>query len=170
MSGLWTAHVNNKDVEFHALTLIDPFASWIEIAPTKTKKTPCTRDLISNHWFRQHPRPSRFVFDQGSEFDNSWSCASLRRWCTKPEPIAVKNPRANAVVEHLHKIMADMLRAQLTHHHENDDPTSDMLQTAAHGVRSTVHGTTGHTPGQLIHNKDMMLRTHVEADLELARQ
>ena len=66
--------------------------------------------------------------------------------------------------------MADVLRAQLAHRHENDDPISDMLQAAACGVRSTVHGTTGHTPGQLICNEDMTLCTHMEADLELVRQ
>ena len=71
------------------------------------------------------------------------------------------------MVKRLHKIMADMLRAQLTCHHENDDPVSDMLQAAACGVRSTAHGTTGCAPGQLVCDKDMTLRTHVEADLEL---
>ena len=74
------------------------------------------------------------------------------------------------MVERLHKIVADVSRAQLACHHKNDDPISDMLQAAAHGVRSTVHGTTGRTPGQLACNKDVTLRTHVEADLELVRQ
>ena len=63
-----------------------------------------------------------------------------------------------------------MLRAQLACRHENDDPISDMLQAAACGIRSTVHGMTGCIPGQLICNKDMTLHTHMEADLELVRQ
>ena len=92
LSGPWTAHANDKDTEFHALTLVDPFASWAEIAPVKTKKAPCIRDLILNHWFRRCPRPSRFIFDQGSEFANSWVCTLLRQWCAKLEPTTVKNP------------------------------------------------------------------------------
>ena len=91
----------------------------------------------------------------------------MRRWRTKPEPITVKNPRANAVVEHPHEIMADMLQAQLACRHENDDPISDMLQAAACGVRSTAHGTTGHAPGQLAHDEDVMLCAHMAAGLEL---
>ena len=66
--------------------------------------------------------------------------------------------------------MADVLRAQLACCHENDDPISDVLQAAACGIRSTVHGMTGCTPGQLVCDKDMTLCTRVEADLELVRQ
>ena len=157
LSGPWTAHANDKDTEFHALTLIDPFASWAETVPAKTKKAPCIRDLILNHWFRQHPRPSRFIFDQGSEFDNSWSHTLLRQWHMKPEPMMVKNPQANAVVERPHKIVADVLHVQLTCCHQHDDPVSDLLQAAAHGICATSHGATGHSPGHFICNKCMTL-------------
>jgi len=51
-SGPWMAHVNDGDTEFHALTLVDPFASWVETVPVKTKKAPHIRDLVLNHWFR----------------------------------------------------------------------------------------------------------------------
>ena len=59
---------------------------------------------------------------------------------------------------------------QLTRRHEHDDPVSDMLQAAAYGIHATVHGTTGYAPSQLVYNKDMILRSHIEADMELVRQ
>ena len=40
LSGPWTAQINGKDLEFHALTMIDPFTSWPEIIPIYTKEAP----------------------------------------------------------------------------------------------------------------------------------
>ena len=45
-----------------------------------------------------------------------------------------------------------------------------MLQASAYGIRATVHGTTQHTPGQLIFNKDMILRTTMAVNYEEVRQ
>jgi uncharacterized protein YehS (DUF1456 family) len=45
-----------------------------------------------------------------------------------------------------------------------------MLAAAAYGNRATVHRTTMCTPGQLVFNKDMILRTHMKANIELIRQ
>ena len=66
--------------------------------------------------------------------------------------------------------MGDMLRCQLVKKYPTDDPINDILSAAAYGVRATVHGTTLYTPGQIIFNKDMVLRTHIEADMELIRR
>jgi len=81
----------------------------------------------------------------------------------------VKNPTANAIVEGLHCIMGDMLHVQIASKHEHDDPIQDYLSAAAYayGIRATVHGTTLHSPGQLVFNKDMILRSHVETNVEL---
>jgi hypothetical protein len=90
-------------------------------------------------------------------------------WNIKAESIAVKNPRANEIVERLHELLADMLRCQLSKRHQHDQPVADMLSVAAYGVRATVHGTTQYTPGQLVFSKDMILQTHIEADFEMVR-
>jgi hypothetical protein len=95
--------------------------------------------------------------------------ALCARWHIKPEPITVKNPRANAIVERLHKVMGDMLKCQLAKRHDNDDPVADLLSAAAYGIRNTIHGTTQYTPGQLVFSKDMILRTHMEADMDMVR-
>jgi transposase InsO family protein len=169
LSGPWTATINGKELEFHALTMIDPFTSWPEIVPIYTKQAPYIRDFILQQWLRRYPRPSRIIFDQGTEFDNAWLYALCKRWNIKPEPITVKNPRANAIIERLHRTLGDMLRCQLVKRHDNDDPVSDLLSAAAYAIRATIHGTTHYTPGQLVFSKDMILRTHIQADMELVR-
>jgi hypothetical protein len=45
-----------------------------------------------------------------------------------------------------------------------------MLSAVAYGVRASVHGTTQYTPAQLTFRKDMVLRTNIEANMELIRQ
>ena len=169
LSGPWKATINEKEVDFHALTMIDPFTSWPEIIPVYTKQAPYIRDSILQQWLRRYPRPSRIIFDQGTEFDNAWLYALCKRWNIKPEPITVKNPRANAIIERLHRTLGDMLRCQLVRKHDNDDPISDLLSAAAYAIRATIHGTTRYTPGQLVFSKDMILRTHIQADMELVR-
>ena len=46
----------------------------------------------------------------------------------------------------------------------------DLTSAAAYALRATVHGVTKYTPAQLVYNKDMILRTKMEAKVELVRQ
>jgi hypothetical protein len=73
------------------------------------------------------------------------------------------------VLERLHLLMGNMLRVQLVRSNPHVDPVKDMLAAAAYAIRSTVHGTTRNTPGQLVFNKDLLLRTTVLADMETVR-
>jgi len=86
---------------------------------------------VEQEWFRRHPRPSRVIFDQGGEFNNHVFHGLRIKWFIRPVPIAAKNPRANAVVERMHRVLGDMLRAQLVKHHEKDDPIKDFASASA---------------------------------------
>ena len=99
LSGPWKAKINHNIVNFFALTMIDVFTSWVEIIPIHVKTGQNIRDLIEQKWLRRYPRPSRIIFDAGSEFDNQWFYVLMRKWHIKPEPITIKNPRANAIIE-----------------------------------------------------------------------
>ena len=70
----------------------------------------------------------------------------------------------------MHKVLADMLRVQLAMTHPKDDPIKDLTSAAAYAIRATVHGVTQFTPAQVVFSKDMILRTHIEANVELVRQ
>jgi len=110
------------------------------------------------------------VFDQGGEFDNHVFGGLCTKWFIRPVPITAKNPRANAIVERMQRGLGDMLRVQLVKYHEKDDPIKDLTSAAAYAMRATVHGVTKHTPSQLVFAKDMILRTTMESNVELARQ
>ena len=170
LSGPWKATIDGKEVYFHTLTAVDPFTGWPEITAITNKTAQSTMDHFEQEWLRRYPRPSRVIFDEGSEFKNRWLYQLATKWFFKPEPVTVMNPRANAIVERMHRVMGDMLRVQLVTHHTNDNPLQDLLSAVAYGIRATVHGTTLFTPGQLVFSKDMIMRTRIDADYELVRR
>jgi len=170
LSGPWKTTINGKEVHFHALTAIDPFTSWIEIIPVLSKTGPHITSLFEQEWLRRYPRPGRVIYDQGSEFQNEDFYKLCAKWNLLLEPITTANPQANSIVERVHRIMGDMIRVQLTQQHEHDDPIRDIFTAAAYGIRATVHGTTLFTPGQIVFNKDMILRTNILVNTELIRQ
>jgi hypothetical protein len=50
LSGLWKAKIDKQDVSFHALTIIDPFTSSVEIVPVLSKKKNHICDLFEQEW------------------------------------------------------------------------------------------------------------------------
>ena len=46
----------------------------------------------------------------------------------------------------------------------------DLLSAAVYALHATVHGVTQYTPAQLVFSKAMILRTNVEANVELVCQ
>jgi RNase H-like domain found in reverse transcriptase/Integrase zinc binding domain len=157
LSGPWKAVIDNKEVIFHTFTIIDVFTGWVEIIPILTKKSEVISDLFVQEWLRRYPRPSRVIFDSGGEFDCSSFHTVCKMWYIKPEPITVKNPRANAIVERMHRVLGDMIRVQLASKHAKDDPVTDLTSAAAYAIRATVHGVTKYTPAQLVYSRDMIL-------------
>lgn len=170
LAGPWEATVNNKKMQFHTFTIIDVFTGWVEIIPIDNKEMGTICDLLVQEWLRRYPRPSRVIFDQGKEFDNKIFRGVCTQWYIKPEPITVRNPRANAIVERMHRVLGDMLRVQLTTRHDREDVVTELTSAAAYGMRATVHGVTQYSPAQLVYQKDMILRTNMIADVELVRQ
>jgi hypothetical protein len=170
LAGPWKAKVNGKQTIVHALTLIDPFTSWVETVKIKGKLGDYTIDLIEQEWLHRYPRPERIIFDQGGEFDNQWMRKLANKWHIEPVPITAKNPRANSIVERLHFVMADKVRAQLASKNKYHDPVKEILSAATYGIRAAVHSVTGYTPGQLVYGRDMLLRTVIETDMELVKR
>ncbi len=119
------------------LIMIDPATSWFEIVelPTVTKLTvptlgkgkkvtcnDCTKvaeatfnkssTQISNPvyktWFSRYPCCWYFIHDNGSKFKLHF-CAICNTYGIKRKPTSVKNPQANAILEHIHAIVMNML-------------------------------------------------------------
>ena len=61
LSGPWKTTIDNKDVNFHTFTIIDPFTGWVEILPIRHKVADNIALLFEQHWLRRYPRPARVI-------------------------------------------------------------------------------------------------------------
>jgi transposase InsO family protein len=69
----------------------------------------------------------------------------------KCRPTTSYNPQGNSVIERIHQVMGNMLRAFELEEREldPDDPWHEFLQACTFGIRSTFHTTLQASPGQL---------------------
>ena len=153
--------------------MIDPATGWFEIAEYNDKYAITIANLFEQQWLSRYPRPSLVTYDRGSEFIGS----DFRNTCKneygiKCKPITTQNPQANAIIERVHQVIANMIR---TFEIENlyldkRDPWSGILAATAYAVRSTYHTTLQATPGQLVFGRDMIFNTKHVANWKLIKE
>jgi hypothetical protein len=173
--------------------MIDPATSWFEIVelPTVTKltvpntgkgkKATCTNytkvaetfdkssaqinNLVYKTWFSRNPHCWYLIHDNGSEFKLHFH-ALCKKYGIKRKPTSVKNPQANAIMEHIHAVFTNMLytarliMAELV-------KTSDMnvfLSDTAWAVHSTHHTVLKASPGAAIFGWDVLFDIPFIAD------
>ncbi len=64
--------------------------------------------LVNKTWLSRYPRCGYIIYDNGSEFNMNFEYL-CETYGIKRKPTTVKNPQANAILEHLHQILAQML-------------------------------------------------------------
>ena len=74
------------------------------------------------------------------------------------KPKTSHNPHANAIIEHVHKVVNDMLRSfdLESENLEEDIPFDYFLQFTAWAIRSTYNTTLQATTCQLVFGRDMI--------------
>ena len=106
---------------------------------------------------------SQFIIhDQGPEFKGQGFQRVLDRHRIHAHPTTVKNPQANAICEHLHQTVTNVLRPLLHIHPPQDINEANLimdtaLQTASYSARAAIHHTLQTTPGALAFHIDMLL-------------
>ncbi len=129
---------DGSSIDFMCLTMIDPATSWFEIVelPTvkvtvpkggKDKKATCldyTKDaeifdktsaqisnLVFKCWFSRYPCCCYMIYDNGCEFKLHF-CALCKTFGIKRKPNSIKNPQANAILEHIHSVYKHATHSQ----------------------------------------------------------
>jgi hypothetical protein len=121
---------DNLQIDFMALTMIDPTSSWFKIAELPVveqlhrqtvkgkellvadaifdKTSECIAKLINNTWLCRYPRCCHFIYNNGSEF--KLHCQYLcKSYGIKRKPTTVKNPQANGILECVHQVLGQIL-------------------------------------------------------------
>ena len=90
----------------------------------------------------------------------------------KKKPITVRNPQANAIVERIHQVIANIIQTfELEENYlDEDDPWKGVLSATAFAVRSTYHTTLRKSPGQLVFGRDMIFNIKHVANWEFIRE
>ena len=113
------------------------------------------------------------TFDRGSEFiGQDFKHMLVHDYDTKRQPITVRNLQANAVMERINQVIANMIRTfELeTNYLDVDNPWKGVLSATAFAVWSTYYMTLKKTPGQLVFGRDMVFNISHVANWELIHQ
>lgn len=173
--GPWTINVPGfGELKFKALTIIDIATTLIEIARLDHSTSQHAALQFENQWLSRHPRPTRCLYDQGSEFIGPAFQACLAANAIRPVPISIKNPQSNAIVERAHGTIGNILRTLLRETPPNNVETAyelidTALASAQRALRSAVHKTFGISPGAMVFQRDMLLDVPVLSDFNLIR-
>ena len=172
--GPWKIKVNRIDLEFHALTCIDPVSNVVEAIRIRNKTSEHIAEQFENCWLARYPRPIKCIHDNGGEFIGWNFQQMLIRAGIRSKPTSVKNPQSNAVCERMHKTIADILRNVVKDHppdhiHEAEQKIDNALATCVHALRCAVNHTMKTSPGAMVFNRDMMMNVQLIADLASIR-
>ena len=154
------------------VTMIDPATGWFEIHQFDDKKSITVANIVEQQWLCRYPWPTQVTFDRGSEFiGHDFQDMLKNDYGIKRKPITVRNPQANAIVERIHQVIANIIRTfeLQTSYLDDDDPWLGILSATAFAVCSTYHTTLQKTPGQLVFGRDMVFNIEHLANWEHIR-
>ncbi len=105
------------------------------------------------------------LYNNGSEFKLHF-CALCATYGVKRKPTSIKNPTANAILEHIHALFTNMLRAAKLDMAKsvNASDIDILLSNTAWAICSTHHAVLNASPGAAIFGRDMLFDIPFIAD------
>ena len=181
-------HGSIKEVtlQLTCMTMIDPCTGWFEIVEVPNYIVESVKDikdkssdsqefidkssarisrLFDQTWLSRYPRPSKVIFDNGSEFKKDF-VPLLKDWAIKPVCTTIKKPQANSPIERIHQVLRDMLLTKNLTEETFDylDPFGHILASVAWAVRASYNSATDATPAQLVFGRDIMFNLQTLVD------
>jgi hypothetical protein len=116
-------------------------------------------------WFSRYPRCCYIIYNNGSEFKLNFEYLCIT-YGIKRKPTRIKNPQANAILERLHQVLAQMLRTSKLDMAETITPNdiNIFLDNAAWAIHSTYHTVLKASPGAAIFGCNMLFDIPLIAD------
>ncbi|CAJ1939472.1 unnamed protein product [Cylindrotheca closterium] len=110
--GPWKIDVNGRELEFNALTCIDPVTNLTELAFIENKTAAHVANVFEMLWLSRYRRPYKCIHDQGDEFIGEAFQAKLATWGIHNGGATSKNATANAICERMHLTVTNILRTR----------------------------------------------------------
>jgi hypothetical protein len=128
-----------------------------ESEKTLDKSSAQTSNLVYKTWFSRYPCCQYLIYDNGNEFKLHFH-ALCDTYGVNRKPTSVKNPQANAILEHIPAVFTNMLRTVKIDMAKSVKP-SDIdifLSDAAWAICSTYHTVLKASSGAAIFGRDML--------------
>ncbi len=144
-----------------------PFDKNTKVAePYFDKSSAQISNLVYKTWFSRYPRCQYIIYNNGSKFKLHFQ-SLMDTYGIKRKLTSVKNPQANAILEHIHVVLGNMLRTSELNMAEMVKPSDIVgifLSDAAWAVCSTYHTVLKASPGAAIFEQDMVFDIPFIAD------
>ena len=173
--GPWKITVNGVELEFNALTCIDPVTNLTELFPVENKTAAHVASIFEELWLARYPKPYKCIHDQGGEFIGQEFQEKLLQWGIQDGGTTSRNPTANAICERMHLTVGNILRTRFNGNHEIIiAPTAEAAKQALrealaacnHAMRCAVSkALMNNTPGEVVFARDMLVNIPVIVDL-----
>jgi transposase InsO family protein len=144
--------------------LIDPATRWFEMVRIWKKDSETIALLVDRIWFAQYPRPRRCIHDNRNGFTGFGFQELLESYGVEDRVTTVKKPQANAILEHVHQVLGNMLRTYGMGEYSKETLKGDefmdgVVANVSFAVHATYHTALMASPGQVIFGRDMMFPT-----------
>eukprot|EP00957_Ditylum_brightwellii_P047846 3634241-Ditylum_brightwellii.AAC.1 len=167
--GPWNLKVGGQDVEFNALTCIDPVTNLVGMICIDNKTAEHVAQQFENMWLAQYPCPGKCIHNSSGKFIGAAFQEMLQRAGVKDAPTTSHNPQANLVCKRLHQTVANNLHTKTngmaTGIQQAVHAVDDALATAMHATRCAVASTLRTSPGVMVFKRDMLIDLPVVVDL-----
>jgi hypothetical protein len=134
-------------------------------APYFDKSSARISNLVYKTWFSRYPRCCYIIYDNGCEFKLHFQ-SLCDMYGIKRNPTSVKNLQANAILEHIHCVLGNILRTSKLNMAELVKASDIVvfLSDATWAICSTYHTVLKASPGAAIFGRDMLLDIPFIAD------
>ena len=132
------------------MTMVDPVTGWFEACQLYGMPTSFRcQQILDTVWISRYPRPKEIGMDNGSKFKSVFMELCDNMGMTQKRGNSW-NPQSNSILERIHQVLGDGLRAFDLDNAEidldNDDPFDKYISSVSYAIRSSYHQTHGHFP------------------------
>ncbi|XP_055005269.1 uncharacterized protein K02A2.6-like [Boleophthalmus pectinirostris] len=144
-----------QDCRF-AITLVDYFSKWPEVAFTPNATTATVLTFLSAVFSREG-NPCAITTDNGPQFTSCAFADFLKERGIKHIKTSVYHPQANGCVERFNRVLKDCIQGAQAVHKPWKPTVTAMLQN----YRATPHATTNESPFKLLRGRPMRTKLHI---------
>lgn len=125
--------------------MVDPITGWFEACQLYGLPTAYhCQQILDTVWLARYPRPKEIGMDNGSEFKGVFT-ELFAKMGLIPHRSNTGNPSLNGILERIHQVLADGLRAFDLNGAEidpqDDNPFDEYILYISYAIRSAYHQT-----------------------------